>query len=77
MTLYVDTRGQLKAWRQPMAYIKAMFHRVSVEHKSTAIGTAVNVPRNAPRGKEWQTTSQAHDSSPRFKRAFTLPALHT
>jgi hypothetical protein len=48
-TLYVDKQGQLKAWHQPIAYIKAMFHKVSVEHKSTAIGTAVHVPRNVPR----------------------------
>jgi hypothetical protein len=44
-TLHVDKQGQFKAWRQPMVCIKAMFHKVSVEHKSTAIGTATNVPR--------------------------------
>ena len=46
MTLYVDTRGQLKAWRQPMVCIKAMFHKVSVEHKLMPNGTATNVPRD-------------------------------
>jgi hypothetical protein len=55
MTLYADKQGQFKAWRQPMARIKAMFHKVSVERKSTAIGTATNVPRNVPRSKTRHT----------------------
>ena len=47
-----------------MVRIKAMFHKVSVEHKSTAIGTATNVPRNVPRGK----ARHALEPSARFKR---------
>ena len=46
-----------------MVRIKAMFHKVSVEHKSTAIGTATNVPRNVPRGKARHTLQP----SARFK----------
>ena len=40
-----------------------MFHRHSVEHKSTAIDTAVHVPRNVPRGKARHTLQP----SARFK----------
>ncbi len=40
-----------------------MFHKVSVEHKSTAIGTATNVPRNVPRSKARHTLQP----SARFK----------
>ncbi len=59
----MDKQGQFKAWHQPIAYIKAMFHRHSVEHKSTAIGTATNVPREC-------STEQGkpnHKPSARFK----------
>jgi hypothetical protein len=51
-----------------MVRIKAMFHKVSVEHKSTAIGTATNVPRkcSTEQGKAHspaKRTFQANDSN--------------
>jgi hypothetical protein len=44
-----------KAQNLDVVCIKAMFHRHSVEHKSTHHGTAVNVPRNVPLAAMYST----------------------
>jgi hypothetical protein len=47
-----------------MVRIKAMFHKVSVEHKSTRHGTATNVPREC----STEQGKATHKPSARFNR---------